>query len=536
MTPTDRPLTPLTFLERSASVYPDQTAVVDDDERLTWAQAAHHATRFANALLARGLQPGDRVAYLCLNSPALLLAHFAVPLAGGVLVPLNTRLVAREVDAILQHCEARFVVVDESLVSHLPPDEGTGPVRIVVPEAGSATVLPVGAESYEAFLASGTDDPLPWEVADEDTTISINYTSGTTGRPKGVEYTHRGAFLAALNELIHQGLTQRSRYLWTLPMFHCNGWCTPWAVTAAGARHVIIRAVRGPEMWRLIEAQNVTHLCGAPTVLTTLVSDPAAHRLDRSLTATTAGAPPSPTVIRRLNDLGVDVVHVYGLTETYGPITVCEPQPAWEALSADELAVRQARQGVGMVAADRVRVVEPDPLAEDLVDVPADGTSMGEIVLRGNCTMKGYFQDEAATAEAFRGGWFHSGDLGVMHPDGYVQLLDRAKDVIVSGGENISTVEVEQAIVAHAAVADVAVVSTPHEKWGETPKAFVVVAEGASLTAEELVAHTRGRIAPYKVPRAVEFVDALPRTSTGKVRKNELRDAEWAGRVQRIQG
>ncbi len=513
------PLTPLRFLERAAEVHPSSLAVVDGERRSTYRDLAAETTRLARALLAAGVGPGDRVAFLCLNTAEMLVAHFAVPLAGAVLVPINTRLAAEEIRYICDHSGARLLFVSESLLGSVP--------------AGLATVREViGIEgSYAGFLARGGDEPLPWAVADEDATISINYTSGTTGRPKGVMYTHRGAYLNSLGEIVHSEFDQRTRYLWTLPMFHCNGWCTTWAVTAVAGRHVCLPAVRGDAVWAALDGEGITHLNGAPTVLTTIAAAAECHPLDGPLTVTTAGAPPSPTTIAELEKIGARVIHVYGLTETYGPYSVCEYQPGWEDLPSAQRATLLARQGVGMLVADRMRVVD-----KEMADVPADGATMGEIVMRGNNVMKGYFADEAATAKAFQGGWFHSGDLGVMHPDGYVQLLDRAKDVVVSGGENISTVEVEQALLTHEAVLDVAVVGVPDQRWGERPKAFVVLKPGAAATAEDLIAHVRGRLARYKAPGTVEFVPELPRTSTGKVQKFELREREWGGRTERIQG
>jgi fatty-acyl-CoA synthase len=320
-------------------------------------------------------------------------------------------------------------------------------------------------------------------------------------------------------------------YLWTLPMFHCNGWCTPWAVTGVGGTHVCLRMVRADLIWRLFDEQGITHLDGSPTVLVSIANSPQAHPLDRELVMTTAGAPPSPTIIARTRDLGARIVHVYGLTETYGPYTVNESQPGWAKLSPPEQSQRRARQGVAMIQADPVRVVD-----QDMNDVPRDGSTMGEIVMRGNNVMKGYHQDQEGTAEAFRGGWFHSGDLGVRHPDGYIQLRDRQKDIIISGGENISTVEVEQTIDSHPGVLESAVVGVPDEKWGERPKAFVVLKPGVEVSEAELIAHVQSRIARFKTPRTVEFVQELPKTATGKMRKVELRDKEWAGHVSRIQG
>ena len=531
-------LTPLAFLRRSAEVFLDKTAIVYGDRRIPYRDVAAEATRLARALQASGVGRGERVAYLCPNIPEMLIAHFGVPLAGAVLVAINTRLSPEEVRYICDHSGARLLVADTEFLPALAPM--LPELRTVQEIVALADPLgpPVPAEaaslassSYADLLARGSDEPLPWAVDDELDTITINYTSGTTGRPKGVMYSHRGAYLNSLGEVVHSRFDPESVYLWTLPMFHCNGWCTPWAVTGIGATHVCLRAVRGDLIWRLFDEEGVTHLDGAPTVLVTIANAPQAHRLERELVVTTAGAPPSPTVIARMRELGARIVHVYGLTEVYGPYTLNEWQPGWAVLSSEEQAQRQARQGVAMIQAEPVRVVD-----EDMNDVPRDGSTMGEIVMRGNNVMKGYFEDVEATEKAFRGGWFHSGDLGVQHPDGYIQLRDRAKDIIISGGENISTVEVEQAVDSHPGVLEVAVIGVPDEKWGERPKAFVVRKSGAEVSEGELIAHVQSRIARFKSPKEIEFVEVLPKTSTGKVQKFELREKEWAGHVSRIQG
>ncbi|GAA1137620.1 acyl--CoA ligase family protein [Ornithinicoccus hortensis] len=529
--PSNTPLTPLSFLGRSADVWADKVAVVDDGRQLTYAEFAEQAQAVARALEAAGVAPGDRVAYLMPNVTEQLVAHFAVPLAGGVLVAINTRLAAPEIGYILEHSGAKVLVVDgrlEQLAGRALADT-PGDITLVVANRKGDPVA--GATTYEDFLAAGTDTVFPWEVEDELAPISINYTSGTTGRPKGVVYTHRGAYLNALGELLHSRHSPESVYLWTLPMFHCNGWCTPWAITAYGARHVCLPEVRGDRIWELIRQEGVTHLNAAPTVLTAIMAADSAGELPQPVTVTTAGAPPSPTTIGQMEDLGFTLIHVYGLTETYGPYSVCEVQEPWLSLGPDERARLKARQGVGMLQAERLRVVD-----QDMVDVPADGATMGEIVMRGNNVMAGYFRDPEGTQEAFRGGWFHSGDLGVMHPDGYVELRDRAKDVVISGGENISTVEVEQALMSHPAVSEAAVVGVPDPDWGERPKGFVTVRQGATTTGEELIAHVRSRIAHYKAPREVELVHELPKTSTGKIQKFVLREAEWDSKESRIQG
>ena len=393
---------------------------------------------------------------------------------------------------------------------------------------GTAPEAPPGT-AYAELLARGSDDPLPWRVDDEDATISINYTSGTTGTPKGVMYHHRGAYLNALGENITAGHGPETVYLWTLPMFHCNGWCHAWAIVACGGTQVCMRAVRGDELWRMIDEEGVTHLCGAPAVLSVLVNDERAHALERPLTVMTAAAPPNPTVLAQTEALGARVIHVYGLTETYGPHTVCQWQVGWEEQEPAERARLLSRQGVAMVMADPIRVVDADG-----ADVPRDGATVGEVVMVGNNVMKGYFDDPEGTEQAFRGGVFHSGDLGVWHPDGYIELRDRAKDVVISGGENISTIEVEQAIVSHPDVLEAAVIGIPDERWGERPKAFVVARPGTSARARR-ARRARAR-APgrYKCPDAFELLDELPRTSTGKVRKYELREREWEGHAKRV--
>ena len=531
------PLTPLAFLERAADVFSGKTAIAYGDRRVSYSEFGADATRLAHALRASGVHPGDRVAYMCPNIPEMLVASFGVPLAGAVLVPINTRLSAEEVRYICDHSGAKVLVIDAEYLTALVPELDslrtvvevvaiTDPLGPAPPNAAAHATV-----SYDKFMERGSGAPLPWTIDDEASLISINYTSGTTGTPKGVMYAHRGAYLNALGEIIHQRFDPESVYLWTLPMFHCNGWCTPWAATAIGATHVCLRAVRPDVIWQLLDDERVTHLDGAPTVLTMIANAPQAHRLDRELVATVAGAPPGPTVITRMRELGARIVHVYGMTETYGPYALNEWQTGWSALPPGDQARRQARQGVAMVQADPIRVVD-----ENMVDVARDGRTLGEIVMRGNNVMIGYFDDPDATEKAFRGGWMHSGDLGVQHSDGYVELRDRAKDIIISGGENISTVEIEQAIETHPAVLEVVVIGIPDEKWGERPKAFVIRKPGATADEAELIGYVKDKIARYKVPKAVEFVDELPRTATGKTQKFELREKEWAGHSSRIQG
>jgi fatty-acyl-CoA synthase len=517
-------LNPVDFLYRTAYMYPDNTAVVHNKRRYSYAELAERSWRLANALRSAGLAKGDRVATLLFNSSAMLEAHFGVPAAGGVLVAVNNRLASAEIGYILQHSGARYLLLDTELEALTEPLDLAGITVIRCDDTG------VPGDPYEELLAGASPErPVSW-LEHEEETISINYTSGTTGRPKGVQYTYRGAYLNALGEVITAGLGTGSVYLWTLPMFHCNGWCFPWAVTAVAARHVTMRAVNPDLIWELIDREGVTHYCGAPTVQLMVINHPRAHRLDRPVTALVAAAPPAPTLLARMSELNFRVVHVYGLTETYGPITMCPEQETWGELPVDQRARYLARQGQGYVSSDLVRVVD-----EQMADVPQDGQVMGEVVMRGNNVMSGYFNDEAATAKAFAGGWFHSGDLAVWHPDGNIELRDRGKDIIISGGENISSIEVEQAITAHPAVLECAVIGIPHPHWGERPKAFVTLNQGTSATAEEIIAFCRERLAHYKCPDAVEF-GPLPKTSTGKTQKFVLRQREWASQDTQIGG
>jgi fatty-acyl-CoA synthase len=514
-------LNPVDFLRRSAYIYPDKIAVVDGDRRYSYRELAERSWRLANALRAAGLGKGDRVATLLFNSATMLEAHFGVPAAGGVLVAVNHRLSGAEVGYILRHSGARYLLLDTGLEA-LAAAAGLDGVTVI---RGAGTGE---ADPYEEFLAAASPEmPASW-LEHEEETISINYTSGTTGRPKGVQYTYRGAYLNALSEAIVAGLGTDSVYLWTLPMFHCNGWCFPWAVTAVGARHVTMPAVDPERVWALIDGEGVTHYNGAPTVQLMVLNHPRAHRLDRPVTAMVAAAPPSPTLFARMSDLNFRVVHVYGLTETYGPVTMCPEQEAWHELPLEQRARYLARQGQAYPTSDLVRVVD-----DGMNDVPRDGMTMGEVVMRGNNVMSGYFDDEAATSKAFAGGWFHSGDLAVWHPDGNIELRDRGKDIIISGGENISSIEVEQAICAHPAVLECAVIGTPHPHWGERPKAFVTLNEGAAATPEEIIAFCRDRLAHYKCPDAIAF-GPLPKTSTGKIQKFVLRQQEWPDRDKRV--
>jgi len=509
------PLTPLSYLQRAKDNHGNRIAVIDGDQRWTYDDLYERASR-----LAGGLAPlaEDRpIAVIAPNTHVLLEAHYGVPWAGVPLVAINTRLSAREVQTIVEHSEASVLIYDPTFV------DLAATVSAAVP---GLRLVEVG-EQYEALITDSK--PLRTLVHDERSVISINYTSGTTGRPKGVMYHHRGAFLQAVSMVGHMGMNPSSTYLWTLPMFHCNGWTFPWAVTAAAATHVCLPKVDPGEIWRLLRDVGVTHLCGAPTVLSMIAYADDAVPLDRSVKVATGGAPPSPAILREMSRLGFDVTHLYGLTETYGPAMICDWRPEWSALSVEEQARLKARQGVANMIACTARIITPDGQ-----DVPRDGATIGEIALRGNNLMLGYLKDEQATVEACREGWFLTGDLGVMHPDGYVELRDRSKDVIISGGENIASVEVEQVIADHPAVLEVAVIATPDERWGEVPAAFVTLKPGQSATEDEIAQWVKGRLARYKAPKLVVFTD-LPKTSTGKIQKYVLRDQAWAGHERRIQ-
>ena len=517
-------LNPVDFLYRAAYLYPDKVAVAAGKRRYSYRELAERSWRLANALRSAGLAKGDRVAALLFNSPAMLEAHFGVPAAGGILVAVNNRLSGPEIGYILQHSGAKYLLLDTGLEAVAEASGLAGVTVIRCDDTG------VPGDPYEEFLAGASPvRPASW-LEHEEETISINYTSGTTGRPKGVQYTYRGAYLNAMSEVIVAGMDTDSAYLWTLPMFHCNGWCFPWAVTAVAARHVTMRAVDPGIIWELIDGEGVTHYNGAPTVQLMVVNHPRAHRLERPVTAMVAAAPPSPTLLARMSELNFRVVHVYGLTETYGPITVCPEQEGWRELPVSQRAKYLARQGQAYPSSDLVRVVD-----EQMTDVPQDGQVMGEVIMRGNNVMSGYFDDEAATSKAFAGGWFHSGDLAVWHPDGNIELRDRGKDIIISGGENISSIEVEQAIAAHPAVLECAVVGIPHPHWGERPKAFVTLNDGAAADTGEIIAFCRERLAHYKCPDSIEF-GPLPKTSTGKTQKFVLRQHEWADQDTQVGG
>ena len=530
------PMTPLGLLERTLRVFPDKVAMVYGETRWSYRRFAEEVGRLAGALERAGIRPGDRVAFLTPNVPEMLVAHFAVLQIRAVLVAINTRLQADEVGYILNHSGARAVFVDPELspaVSGIQGGLQANPVLINVedPVAG-VTGTPLDGPSCDEFVNGAPVLSIAADIDDENRLTSLNYTSGTTGRPKGVMYTHRGTFLNAMGEMFVHKLDRDSVYLWTLPLFHCNGWCFPWAVTGAGGTHVMLRSVDPPTIRQLIDEEGVTHFNGAPTVLLMIAEAPEFEgvRFAPRIRVATGGAPPSPTILQRMDELGIRITHLYGLTETYGPHVYCEMQAEWEGYDSAGKARVMARQGVPYHHAIHLRVVDGE-----LTDVPADGETMGEVVMRGNNVMKGYFGDEEATAVAFEGGWFHSGDLGVLHPDGYIELRDRKKDIIISGGENISTIEVEHTLVQHPDVLECAVVAIPHDRWGEVPKAFVSPKPGATPGEDELIEFCRERLAHFKCPKAIEFTD-LPKTSTGKIQKFRLREKEWAGYDERIKG
>jgi fatty-acyl-CoA synthase len=532
------PLTPLALLKRTAAVYPRRTAIVYGARRTPFADYQERVFRLANLLRALDIQAGDRVAVLAPNIPLVLEAHYGIPWAGGVIVAINTRLNAKEVGYILEHSGSRVLIADAALLGGLESiaEQLSGMKRILVAEDAEAEPgpfwRPAGAQDYEAALSSAPATEPPFPVADELQTIAINYTSGTTGAPKGVMFTHRGALLNSVNDGLQNGLDAHSVYLWTLPMFHCNGWCFSWAAPGLGATSVCLRQVEPRRVRELIVQEGVTHFCGAPIVLQMLaqLAEAEPFRFESPVLSATGGAPPSPTLLAAMQRLNVQVNHLYGLTETYGPCTISEVQEEWVRLPVDRLAAKMARQGVPHLLAGDLSILD-----EQGQPVPADGKTMGEVCLRGNTVMQGYYRDPEATAKAFHGGWFHSGDLGVLHGDGYIELRDRAKDIIISGGENISTIEVENALAAHPDIAEAAVVSRPDDKWGEVPVAFVTLKSGRTLTAESVIAFCREQLAHYKCPKDVIF-EPLPRTSTGKVQKFALRERLWSGRTSRIQG
>ena len=520
-----QPLTPLTFLERAASVFPDHTAIVHGDLRRSYASFYTRARQLGSALGQVGMRRGDTVSVMLANTPAMLECHYGVPMCGAVLHSINTRLDAAIIAFQLDHAMTAVVIVDREFMPLMQAALALATVtpRVIKyddPEYDGAPTA-TDAHDYEAFLASG-DPEFDWLMPeDEWDAICINYTSGTTGEPKGVVSHHRGAYLLAQGNALTTSMRKHAVYLWTLPMFHCNGWCFPWTMSAIVGTHVCLRQVRAEPIWKALATDGVTHMCGAPIVMSLILSAPDAAKRDlgRTVQFFTAAAPPPEKLLADMREAGFEVTHLYGLTETYGPAIVNDWHESWSLLPAARQAALKARQGVRYLPLERVDVLDP----ETLQPVPRDGQTMGEVMFRGNVVMKGYFRNPKATAEAFAGGWFHSGDLGVMHPDGYLQLKDRSKDIIISGGENISSIEVEEVLYRHPAVAVVAVVAMPHDKWGETPCAFVELADGWQPDSDELRAWCRSHLAAYKVPGRFVLTQ-IPRTSTGKIQKFALRE------------
>src|SRR6516162_8666552 len=518
------PLTPIGFLLRSAAVYPNRLAVAYGERRYSWRQALERCRRLASALVARGVGRGDTVALMAPNLPEAFEAHFGVPMAGAVLNALNIRLDAETIAFILRHGEAKLLVTDTEFspaIKEALARLDAKPIVIDIADAQGPGGERLGELNYEAFLASGDPEFAEVTPTDEWDAIALNYTSGTTGNPKGVVCHHRGAYLNALGNILVWGMRQHPVYLWTLPMFHCNGWCFPWTITAMAGTHVCLRRIEAAAIYEAVAREGVTHMCGAPVVMNMLLNaSPGLKRsLDRRIEMMTAGTAPPAAVIEGMEALGFHITHVYGLTEVYGPAVVCAWHSEWDELPAAERARLKARPGVTYPVLEELTVADP----VSLVPVPADGATMGEIVMRGNIVMKGYLKNPLATEEAFAGGWFHSGDLGVMHPDGYIELKDRSKDIIISGGENISTIEVEDVLYRHPAVLEAAVVARLDPMWGETPCAFVDLKPEATATAEEIIAFCREHLARFKVPRTVIF-GPLPKTSTGKIQKFVLRE------------
>ncbi|MFP6829338.1 MAG: acyl-CoA synthetase [Gammaproteobacteria bacterium] len=517
-------LSPLSFIRRTAEVFPEHVAVIHGDTRRTWGETYARCRQLASALAARGVERGDTVAVMAPNVPALLEAHFGVPLCGAVLNALNIRLDSGAIAFILNHAEAKVLIADRefsTVISAALEQVEDKPLVVDIDDPLATSGELLGELTFEQLLREG-DPECAWTLpTDEWDAISLNYTSGTTGNPKGVVYHHRGAYMNAIGNILAWAMPHRPVYLWTLPMFHCNGWCFPWSVTAMAGTHVCLRGVEPKAVFDAIRAHGVTHLCGAPIVMNMLLNSPEAELFDipRRIQMMTAGAAPPATILEGMEKLGFNITHAYGLTEVYGPITLCDWHPEWNERSAGERAALKARQGVKYQVQEEFFVADP----KTLEPVPANGKTMGELVFRGNVVMKGYLKNADATQAAFEGGYFHSGDLGVTHPDGYIEIRDRSKDIIISGGENISSIEVEGVLYRHPAVLEAAVVARPDEKWGETPCAFVTLKSGASVSEAELMEFCRENMANFKCPRHVFFSD-LPKTSTGKIQKFVLRE------------
>jgi len=515
-------LSPLSFLRRTAAVFPERTAVIHGSMKRTWRETFERCIRMAAALKRRGIGVGDTVSMMAPNIPEILEAHFGVPMAGAVLNALNVRLDADTIAFILQHADSKVLMVDHefsSVISKALSKMSQKPLVIDIADSSSGEHL--GEMNYEEFLAEG-ESRYAWDLpADEWQAIALNYTSGTTGNPKGVVYHHRGAYLNAIGNAMTWAMPHHPIYLWTLPMFHCNGWCFPWTITAMAGTHVCLRRITAKAVYDAIADCGVTHLCGAPIVMGMLANagDKERREIPRGVKIMTAGAAPPPVIIEKMQTLGFDVTHVYGLTEVYGPVTVCAWQDEWNALPIGQQAVYKARQGVAYVTLEGLMVAD----ARTLNPVPSDGSTMGEIFMQGNTVMRGYLKNPKATREAFASDWFHTGDLGVMHPNGYIEVKDRSKDIIISGGENISTIEVEAVLYRHPAVLEAGVVARPDERWGEVPCAFITLKEGASVTEEELIAFCKEHLAHFKAPKVVVF-GPLPKTSTGKLQKYKLRE------------